>query len=236
MIEGFAMCQIEDTVREASSLRARGGPASWSVSWMVLWQSRLIKYAFQFWGGRLKNLNINRWEIPSCSHDLYLSCWYTGPYARRHYHTFRCHSPEDLDRACWAPLGLVWEGAEPQWLPWWVHGLFGLCLLSWLDSSISVKSILFLVLNKVGSWSCCYLLQALWAWVDNKTTLTLSFLICSLGIRTLPILQGHGKESMNSCLLKCKILWTPVPQTCRNLLPSYYPSPQGQLILPFQPP
>lgn len=75
MIEGFSMCQIEDTVREASILRARGGPASWSVSWMVLWQSRLIKYAFQFCGGWLKNLNINRWEIPSCSHDLYLSCW-----------------------------------------------------------------------------------------------------------------------------------------------------------------
>lgn len=61
-------------------------------------ESQLIKYAFQFWSGWLKNLCINRWELPHCSSDLYLSGWLTGPRAGRHYYSSKHHSLVSLGK------------------------------------------------------------------------------------------------------------------------------------------
>ena len=110
-------------------------------------ESQLIKHAFQFWSDWLKDLIINRWEIPRCSHDLYLSCWHTGPHQNDTGTTWS-QPPEPLDRATWASPGLGWEGAGPRHLPRWVHGVLGLNG-SFYDfhSSLSMKTILFLVVK-----------------------------------------------------------------------------------------
>lgn len=87
-------------------------------------------------------------------------------------------------------------GPWPLWLIW---------VLSSLDSSIPVKRILVLVSDKVGDRSCCYLLQALRAAADRKTTLSLSFLICSLGIIILPSSKVIGKSQGSSAYLSIRV-------------------------------
>lgn len=62
--EGFSICQIEDTVTEAGTLRAKWICIIICELNCFVAESQLIKYAFQCWSGMAEEFEYQQMETP----------------------------------------------------------------------------------------------------------------------------------------------------------------------------